>query len=144
MRWGLGFGRGKKKKREWLGVRGVQIEGLCRGKVLPSFFFFPLLSLLITGGFYCRHLRHSSCGKVPPVVSSTNCSRAIQRLRSWSTLWVRPLMMSSLPAVATSREEAWEGFYCGGGGLYVGIERKKERNKETKHVHDNNNNPSHS
>lgn len=44
MRWGLGFGR--EKKREWLGVCGVQIEGLCRGKVLPSFFFlFSLYSL---------------------------------------------------------------------------------------------------
>lgn len=93
----------RRKKKNWggLGVGDYKKEGSQRCGLSFFFFFFPLLSLLIMCSFYCRHLRRDYSSS--PVVSSTNCSRTIQKkLRSWSTLWVRPVMMSSLPAVATS------------------------------------------
>lgn len=90
---------GEKKEPGWaLGV------GTKRGIVPPrssaSFFPFSLYS------FWAVFIVGTSG---TPIVGKSHrwfplliARERFKRLRSWSTLWVRPVMMSSLPAVATS------------------------------------------
>lgn len=79
---------------------------------ISTSFFFPSLFTHL-GSSYCRHLRHSYCGKVPPVVSSTNCSRTIQKAPQLEHSMGSPCDDVFLTG----------GCYIYCGGLYAEIER---------------------
>lgn len=102
---------GKKKKLVWrLGGGWVLNGGF--GDGVGLFFSSSSLFTHFMGGFYCRHFRlFCPLDNGLPVVSSTNCSRGIiLKAPQLEHSRVRPVMMSSLPAVATSLALDGGGF----------------------------------